>query len=111
MGLCWFAPIDSEGYWNLVYNLLLFDFQETFSSFIPFSYFIHSIHFIFPRKKKTTMVEKFVGGGGGGGIMLLFLLCATFLGLSMVDAEDPFRFCDWNVTYGDIYALAVRQQV
>ena len=52
-----------------------------------------------------------MGGGGGGGNMLLFLLCATFLGLSTVDAEDPFRFCDWNVTYGDIYALAVRQEV
>ena len=46
-----------------------------------------------------------VGGGGEGGIMLLFLLYATFLGLSMVDAEDPYRFFDWNVTYGDIYHL------
>ena len=46
-------------------------------------------------------------GGGEGGIMLLFLLYATFLGLSVVDAEDPYRFFDWNVTYGDIYPLGL----
>uniref|UniRef100_A0A5B6ZZB6 L-ascorbate oxidase n=1 Tax=Davidia involucrata TaxID=16924 RepID=A0A5B6ZZB6_DAVIN len=25
-------------------------------------------------------------------------------------AEDPYRFFDWNITYGDIYPLGVRQQ-
>ncbi|XP_030523033.1 L-ascorbate oxidase homolog [Rhodamnia argentea] len=29
---------------------------------------------------------------------------------STVTAEDPYRFFDWNVTYGDIYPLGVRQQ-
>lgn len=43
-----------------------------------------------------------------GGIMLL--LCATFSVLAMVGAEDPYRFFEWNVTYGDIYPLGVRQQ-
>lgn len=30
---------------------------------------------------------------------------------SVAFAEDPYRFLDWNVTYGDIYPLGVRQQV
>lgn len=39
------------------------------------------------------------------------------LGLSLIVlaslgfAEDPYRFFDWNITYGDIYPLGVRQQV
>lgn len=28
-----------------------------------------------------------------------------------VNGEDPYRFFTWNVTYGDIYPLGVRQQV
>lgn len=28
-----------------------------------------------------------------------------------VGAEDPYRFFTWNVSYGDIYPLGVRQQV
>ncbi|GLT96856.1 hypothetical protein SLE2022_144510 [Rubroshorea leprosula] len=28
----------------------------------------------------------------------------------VVAAEDPYRFFEWNVTYGDIYPLGVRQQ-
>lgn len=30
---------------------------------------------------------------------------------ALVQAEDPYRFFNWNVTYGDIYPLGVRQQV
>ncbi|KAK1400366.1 L-ascorbate oxidase-like [Heracleum sosnowskyi] len=30
--------------------------------------------------------------------------------LAIVEAEDPYRFFNWNVTYGDIYPLGVRQQ-
>ncbi|KAF8405489.1 hypothetical protein HHK36_010396 [Tetracentron sinense] len=30
--------------------------------------------------------------------------------LAVVSAEDPYRFFNWNVTYGDIYPLGVRQQ-
>ncbi|GMN38251.1 hypothetical protein TIFTF001_007495 [Ficus carica] len=28
----------------------------------------------------------------------------------LVAAEDPYRFFDWNITYGDIYPLGVRQR-
>ncbi|XP_010471765.1 PREDICTED: L-ascorbate oxidase homolog [Camelina sativa] len=38
---------------------------------------------------------------------------ALFIGLSLlfaVTAEDPYRFYEWNITYGDIYPLGVRQQ-
>ena len=35
------------------------------------------------------------------------LLCC----LSLTVAEDPYRFFDWVVTFGDIYPLGVRQQV
>jgi FtsP/CotA-like multicopper oxidase with cupredoxin domain len=29
---------------------------------------------------------------------------------AIVGADDPYRFFDWNVTYGDIYPLGVRQR-
>lgn len=31
--------------------------------------------------------------------------------LKIVSGEDPYRFFTWNVTYGDIYPLGVRQRV
>uniref|UniRef100_A0A7C9DKF2 Ferroxidase n=1 Tax=Opuntia streptacantha TaxID=393608 RepID=A0A7C9DKF2_OPUST len=37
------------------------------------------------------------------------LLCFSSL-LAIVVADDPYRFFNWNVTYGDIYPLGVRQQ-
>ncbi|KAI3948866.1 hypothetical protein MKX01_022280 [Papaver californicum] len=30
--------------------------------------------------------------------------------ISSINAEDPYRFFDWVVTYGDIYPLGVKQQ-
>ncbi|PON60602.1 Copper-resistance protein [Parasponia andersonii] len=41
---------------------------------------------------------------------LCALLCLTASLFAIVTAEDPYRFFDWNVTYGDIYPLGVRQQ-
>ncbi|KAJ4980503.1 hypothetical protein NE237_031340 [Protea cynaroides] len=38
-------------------------------------------------------------------LLLLFLFLAT-----CVNGEDPYRFFTWNVTYGDIYPLGVKQQ-
>ncbi|KAG2254443.1 hypothetical protein Bca4012_058029 [Brassica carinata] len=38
---------------------------------------------------------------------------ALFIGFALlfaVTAESPYRFFEWNVTYGDIYPLGVRQQ-
>ena len=40
-----------------------------------------------------------------GYLLLLVLLAACASG------EDPYRFFTWNVTYGDIYPLGVKQQV
>ncbi|KAJ8427007.1 hypothetical protein Cgig2_004209 [Carnegiea gigantea] len=37
------------------------------------------------------------------------LLCFSTL-FAIVVADDPYRFFNWNVTYGDIYPLGVRQQ-
>ncbi|CAI0382256.1 unnamed protein product [Linum tenue] len=39
----------------------------------------------------------------------VLLLAAVSL-LAIVAAESPYRFFDWNVTYGDIYPLGVRQR-
>ncbi|KAK3038874.1 hypothetical protein RJ639_028596 [Escallonia herrerae] len=39
-----------------------------------------------------------------------FFLCTALALLAIVRAEDPYRFFNWNVTYGDIYPLGVRQQ-
>jgi len=38
------------------------------------------------------------------------VLCFSLFAMVAV-AEDPYRFFNWNVTYGDIYPLGVRQQV
>ncbi|KAF8022636.1 hypothetical protein BT93_F0218 [Corymbia citriodora subsp. variegata] len=37
-------------------------------------------------------------------------LCACVAVLAIAGAEDPYRFFTWNITYGDIYPLGVRQQ-
>ncbi|CAI8606499.1 unnamed protein product [Vicia faba] len=39
-------------------------------------------------------------------IVYLFAIITT----TVVVAEDPYRFFSWNITYGDIYPLGVRQQ-
>ncbi|KAM0952202.1 putative L-ascorbate oxidase [Dioscorea sansibarensis] len=39
-------------------------------------------------------------------LLLLFLLSSTL----PLHAEDPYRFFTWNVTFGDIYPLGVKQQ-
>ncbi|OWM70623.1 L-ascorbate oxidase homolog [Punica granatum] len=40
----------------------------------------------------------------------LFAAAVLALLLATVRAESPYRFFTWNVTYGDIYPLGVRQQ-
>ncbi|CAK8576787.1 unnamed protein product [Lathyrus sativus] len=40
-------------------------------------------------------------------VLSLFGFCSIFF---LVAAEDPYKFFDWNVTYGDIYPLGVKQQ-
>ncbi|XP_058098418.1 L-ascorbate oxidase homolog [Magnolia sinica] len=41
---------------------------------------------------------------------LAALLVSLFSILTVGYGEDPYRFFTWNVTYGDIYPLGVRQQ-
>ncbi|KAL3597547.1 hypothetical protein D5086_009184, partial [Populus alba] len=40
-------------------------------------------------------------------VLVYVTFCCT---LVFVNAEDPYRFFTWNVTYGDIYPLGVKQQ-
>ncbi|XP_011046313.1 PREDICTED: L-ascorbate oxidase homolog [Populus euphratica] len=48
---------------------------------------------------------------GCGATCWQVLACVTFCcTLVFVNAEDPYRFFTWNVTYGDIYPLGVKQQ-
>ncbi|GFS36020.1 SKU5 similar 5 [Actinidia rufa] len=42
-------------------------------------------------------------------INLAAVVCAGVF-FAIVGADDPYRFFNWNVTYGDIYPLGVRQQ-
>lgn len=39
-----------------------------------------------------------------------FILTLALL-LTTVGAEDPYRFFNWNITYGRIYPLGLPQQV
>ncbi|KAJ3705335.1 hypothetical protein LUZ61_009040 [Rhynchospora tenuis] len=41
--------------------------------------------------------------------ILLAIVATTFISVS-VRADDPYRFFTWNVTYGDIWPLGVKQQ-
>ncbi|KAI3778479.1 hypothetical protein L2E82_07813 [Cichorium intybus] len=43
-----------------------------------------------------------------GNLAVCIAVCAVLIAIT--GAEDPYRFFDWNVTYGDIYPLGVRQQ-
>ncbi|XP_050235050.1 L-ascorbate oxidase homolog [Mercurialis annua] len=40
----------------------------------------------------------------------LLCLSAIFSSFLIASSEDPYIFLDWNVTYGDIYPLGVKQQ-
>ncbi|XP_048317696.2 L-ascorbate oxidase homolog [Ziziphus jujuba] len=44
------------------------------------------------------------------GKLIWQLGLSLFVLSSLAFAEDPYRFFDWNITYGDIYPLGVRQQ-
>ncbi|KAK8647084.1 hypothetical protein V6N13_120841 [Hibiscus sabdariffa] len=37
------------------------------------------------------------------------LFCAAVSLFAIAGAEDPYKFFSWNITYGDIYPLGVRQ--
>lgn len=44
--------------------------------------------------------------------MVFWEVCVGLVALAVVaSADDPYRFFEWNVTYGDIYPLGVPQQV
>ena len=44
-------------------------------------------------------------------ISLFVLLLAASSLLLAARAEDPYRFYTWNVTFGDIFPLGVKQEV
>lgn len=35
----------------------------------------------------------------------------VFLCIKIANADNPYRFYNWKITYGDIYPLGVKQQV
>ncbi|XP_022136099.1 L-ascorbate oxidase homolog [Momordica charantia] len=47
-----------------------------------------------------------------GEVRFLCLLTFLFLAVSLscINGEDPYRFFTWNITYGDIWPLGVKQQ-
>jgi FtsP/CotA-like multicopper oxidase with cupredoxin domain len=42
--------------------------------------------------------------------VVALLLCVAISLFHIASAEDPYKFFNWNVTYGDIYPLGVRQR-
>lgn len=42
---------------------------------------------------------------------LIFGVLAIFDGVSLVKADDPYRYYTWTVTYGNVFPLGVPQQV
>ncbi|KAK8591995.1 hypothetical protein V6N13_062588 [Hibiscus sabdariffa] len=47
----------------------------------------------------------------GSGFGQLCVLCLAFAAVLVVKAESPYRFFNWNITYGDIFPLGFRQQI
>nr|DAD20452.1 TPA_asm: hypothetical protein HUJ06_021915 [Nelumbo nucifera] len=47
---------------------------------------------------------------GDNRVLCSLLFFFFFFLVSCINAEDPYRFFTWNVTYGDIYPLGVKQQ-
>lgn len=45
------------------------------------------------------------------GYSSICCLLLVFMLVSCTRGESPYRFFNWNVTYGDIYPLGVKQQV
>ncbi|PKI41959.1 hypothetical protein CRG98_037642 [Punica granatum] len=45
-----------------------------------------------------------------GSFRVLFALFSVLLLVICSNGEDPYRFYNWNVTYGDIYPLGVKQK-
>ncbi|XP_022884681.1 L-ascorbate oxidase homolog [Olea europaea var. sylvestris] len=43
-------------------------------------------------------------------VKMALKLVVLFVVLAIAGAEDPYKFFTWNVSYGDIYPLGVRQQ-
>ncbi|KAF7810748.1 L-ascorbate oxidase-like protein [Senna tora] len=41
---------------------------------------------------------------------MMIRFCFLLLLLAVAAAEDPYRFFNWNITYGDIYPLGLKQQ-
>lgn len=41
--------------------------------------------------------------------LCIFVLLSSLLAAAR--AEDPYRFYTWNITFGDVYPLGVKQQV
>lgn len=46
----------------------------------------------------------------GGYKSACCLILVALLTVTCTNGEDPYRFYNWNVTYGDIYPLGVKQQ-
>ena len=43
--------------------------------------------------------------------VLCFFIFMVLFAVIKVNAENPYRFFTWKITYGDIYPLGVKQQV
>lgn len=49
--------------------------------------------------------------GDMGNLFMLQLICVILVSVSIVKAEDPYRYFTWTVTYGTASPLGVPQQV
>lgn len=41
----------------------------------------------------------------------IFAIFCVLANNNIARADDPYRYFTWNITYGDIYPLGIRQQV
>lgn len=70
-----------------------------------------SLPFISHQVNKTSLSFLKMPLNLAVGATLSALFCVTVSLFAIVSAEDPYRFFNWNITYGDIYPLGARQRV
>jgi hypothetical protein len=70
-----------------------------------------SRHNRYPRRAPSASTDLPVVEQMAGSMRRALLFACVCLLVNSARAEDPYRFFDWDVTYGEISPLGVSQQV
>lgn len=89
----------------------LYHYQYSFKSSILIAQSPLSLYLSLSVCQRALVVKMGLNLGEPATTRYLCFAIVYILAAGSVGAEDPYRFFTWNVSYGDIYPLGVRQQV